>query len=84
MFQRMKVTAVTIMTYGMEREVAGKYISYVEQIRRWYDSKSLIPIKDAANFMGLTMPQFEGIITLIEQHPDWDDRTVADNANWRL
>ena len=72
-----------LMTYGMEREVVRKYIGYVELIRRWYDNKSDMPVKDAAAFIGITVPLFEGVVSLIEQYPDWDDRTVADNANWR-
>ena len=72
-----------LMTYGAEREAAGKYIGFVEQIRRWYDRKSLMPVKDAAEYAGITVPQFEGVVALIKEHPDWDDRTVADRADWR-
>ncbi len=72
-----------LMTYGAEREAAGKYISLVEQIRRWYEKKLSIPIEDAANYAGITLSQFEGVLSLIKAHPDWDDAEVADKASWR-
>ncbi len=72
-----------LMTYGAEREAAGKYISLVEQIRRWYEKKLSIPIEDAASYAGITPSQFEGVLSLIKAHPDWDDAKVADKASWR-
>ena len=72
-----------LMTYGAEREAAGKYIGLVEQIRGWYNKKSILPVKDAAEYAGITIPQFEGVVALIKEHPDWDDRMVADQADWR-
>ena len=59
------------------------YIRNVELIRGWYDGKSKLSMKDAAEFAGLTVPQFEGVLSLIKEHPDWDDEEIADKANWR-
>lgn len=72
-----------LMTYGAECEAAGKYIGFVEQIRRWHDKNSRLPMKDAAEYAGITVPQFEGVVALIKEHPDWDDEMVADQASWR-
>ncbi len=72
-----------LMTYGAEQRAAGKYIRNVELIRGWYNRKSALSVKDAAEFAGITIPQFEGVIALIKEHPDWDDAEVADKANWR-
>ncbi len=55
----------------------------MEQIRRWYEKKSSIPVKDAADYAGITLSQFERVLSLIKEHPDWDDAEVADKANWR-
>jgi len=73
-----------LMTYGAEQRAAGKYIGFVEQIRRWFDKKSPMPVKDAADFVGITVPQFEGVLSLIKEHPDWDDGEIADQADWRI
>ena len=71
-----------LMTYGAERETAGKYIKTVEDIRRWNEKKepedSII-----AQILGLKLPIFQGVLSLINDHPDWDDATVADKAAWR-
>lgn len=72
-----------LMTYGAEQKAAGKYIGFVEQIRRWYEKKSSMSVMDAADYAGITPSQFEGVLSLIKEHPDWDDETVADKADWR-
>ncbi len=74
---------MTLMTYGMEQRVAGKYIRNVELIRNWFDTKSSIPATDAAVLLRVTVPQMENVIALIKAHPDWDDATIADQTNWR-
>lgn len=72
-----------LMNYGAEREAAGKYMGKVEQIRGWYDEKSALSMRDAAKFARIPLSVFEDVVTLIKEHPDWDDETVADKANWR-
>ena len=72
-----------LMTYGAEREAAGKYIGLVEQIRGWYDDKDDLPAARMAKSLRISLPIFEGVLALIKEHPDWDDRMVADQASWR-
>ena len=72
-----------LMTYGAEQRAAGKYIGLVEQIRRWYVKKSAMSVQDAAGYAGITIPQFEGVLSLIKEHPDWDDEDIADRVDWR-
>ena len=72
-----------LMTYGAEQRAAGKYIGLVEQIRRWYIKKSAMSVQDAASYAGITIPQFEGVLSLIKEHPDWDDEDIADRVDWR-
>lgn len=72
-----------LMTYGAEQRVAGKYIKAVEDIRGWYCDGQDIPKVSAAKMIRITLPIFDGVLKLIQEHPDWDDETVADNANWR-
>lgn len=72
-----------LMTYGAEREVAGKYIKAVEDIRGWIADGQDIPMASAAKMIRVNLPIFDGVVKLIQEHPDWDDRTVADKANWR-
>ena len=72
-----------LMTYGAEQRAAGKYSGFVELIRRWLEKKSSMPVNEAADFVGITVPQFEGVLALIKEHPDWDNDEVADKADWR-
>lgn len=72
-----------LMTYGAEREAAGKYIEKVESIRNWSVEGQDIPKAAAAKMIRVTIPVFDGVLNLIQTHPDWDDRTVADQASWR-
>ena len=72
-----------LMTYGAEQRAAGKYSGFVELIRRWLEKKSPMPVNEAADFVGITVPQFEGVLALIKEHPDWDNDEVADKADWR-
>lgn len=72
-----------LMTYGAEREAAGKYIRNVEQIRGWYDDKDDLPAARMAKALRISLPVFEGVLSLIKEHPDWDNADIADKANWR-
>lgn len=72
-----------LMTYMAEQKASGKYIAKVEQIRGWYDDKSPLPIADAAKFAGITVSQFEEVLSLIKEHPDWDDEEIANRTDWR-
>ena len=72
-----------LMTYGAEREAAGKYIDKVEFIRNWNNDGQLFPKDVAAKSIRIALPIFDGVLNLIHDHPDWDDRMVADQASWR-
>lgn len=71
-----------LMTYGAEERAAGKYIKTVEDIRRWKQEGG-VDDSVMAKIFGIRLPIFQGIVSLIEEHPDWNDETVADNADWR-
>ncbi len=72
-----------LMTYGAEERAAGKYMGKVEQIRGWYDDKDDLPAARMAKVLRIPLSVFEDVVNLIKDHPDWDDETVADKANWR-
>lgn len=36
-----------------------------------------------AKVLRIPLSVFEGVVNLIKEHPDWDEETVADRANWR-
>ena len=71
-----------LMTYGAERCAAGKHIRMVEQIRGWYDDKDDLPAARMAKCLRISLPVFEGVLSLIKEHPDWDDEEIADKADW--
>ncbi len=66
-----------------EQRGIGEYIGTVRMIRRWYENKSSVPAEEMAFLAGITVPQFQGIVSLIENHPEWDDEMIADRADWR-
>ena len=72
-----------LMTYGAEQRAAGKYIQIVEQIRGWYDDKDDLPATRMAKSLRIPLSVFEGVLSMIKDHPDWDDKKIAEQANWR-
>lgn len=72
-----------LMTYGAEQKAAGKYIGKVELIRGWYEDKDDLPAERMAKSLRISLPIFEGVLSMIKAHPDWDDEEIADKANWR-
>ena len=72
-----------LMTYGAEQRVAGKYIRNVELIRGWYDDNSELSAAQMAVALRIPLPIFEGVLSLIKEHPDWDDEEIADKADWK-
>ena len=69
--------------YGAEQRAAGKYIEIVEQIRGWYDDKFDISPEIMSKLLRVTLPQFESALSLIKEHPDWDDEDIAEQVDWR-
>lgn len=67
-----------LMTYGVEREAAGKYNRNVEMIRGWHKDKSKVPASKAARLFRIPLPVFGGL-PLIREHPDWNDEEIADD-----
>lgn len=75
---------MTLMTYGDEQRVAGEYIGKVKQIRRWYHKKVNTPAEIMADANGITLLTFKNILSLIKEHPDWDDSAISDEVDWEL
>ena len=67
----------------MEERALGRRISKVEIIRRWSVCGQEIPKEAQAHFIDVSVPVFDGVLDLIEAHPDWDDEDVANEASWR-
>ncbi len=63
--------------------MAGKYAKVVEAIRGWEADGKELPKAAYAKAIHVALPVFDGVLKLIQEHPDWDDETVADKANWR-
>ena len=71
--------------YMAEQKSLGKYENLVEQVRGWRKQQSSkISPKDASSFMRITLPTFESILSLINDHPDWDDEQIVDEVDWEL
>ncbi|MBR6029626.1 MAG: hypothetical protein IKP40_11140 [Clostridia bacterium] len=45
--------------------------------------KTQVPKEVVSDIIGVTLPQFENVLSLIKEHPDWDDRQIAGAAQWR-
>ena len=70
-------------TYGAEQRVAGKYQKIVEDIRGWHMDSDNLPKASYAKAIHISLPVFDGVLSLIQEHPDWDDETIANEADWR-
>lgn len=70
-----------LMTYGAEQKAAGKYSGLVELIRDWYEDKDDLPAEQAVKCLRISLPVFEGVLSLIKEYPNWDDEEIADKAN---
>ena len=68
--------------FAMEQRLAGEDIMTVGAIRRWSAEGQEIPKALAARILDIPVHVFDGVLDLIEAHPDWDDETVADQAWW--
>ena len=67
----------------MEERAAGRYDDKVAAIRRWSVCGQEIPKDAEANMLEIPVSVFDGVLDLIEAHPDWDDEDVANEASWR-
>ena len=68
--------------FAMEQRLAGEDIKTVGAIRRWLDYEQEVPKTAQAKILDIPVHVFDGVLDLIEAHPDWDDETVADQAGW--
>ena len=57
-------------------------MAHVLQTSPGADSQD-IPKPSAAKMIRVQLPVFNGVLTLIQEHPDWDDETIANKADWR-
>ncbi len=69
--------------YGAEQRVLGEYIGIVKLIRGWYNDKDDLSAGRMAKTLRITLPQFESALSLIKEHPDWDDEDIAEQVDWR-
>lgn len=72
-----------MMTYVAERESTAKYAQLVKQVRRW-SKRQRSSIDVMADDIGVTLSTFENILSLINEHPDWDDEQIVDEVDWEL
>ena len=74
---------MTFELFLAEQEVRGKYLGKVECIRNWVADANGIPGENMSRFVGVSLKVFEGVVTMIKEHPDWDDEMIVDRADWR-
>ena len=67
----------------MEQRALGRRISKVEIIRRWSVCGQEIPKDALAHIISVSVPVMDGVLDLIEAHPDWGDEEVTNEASWR-
>ena len=72
-----------LMTYGAEREAAGKYRTLAGQIRGWAEDNNGLSSTQIARVLKIDEKVLWNVASLIADHPDWDDETVANKAKWR-
>ena len=71
-------------TYMAEQKSQGKYENLVELVRGWNKRHSKIAAKDMAESIMVTLPTFNSVLSIIKEHPDWDDEQVVDEVDWEL
>ncbi len=69
--------------HEMEQRVLGRHADKVAAIRRWVIRGRVLPKADLADVLQIPVSVFDGVLDLIEAHPDWDDEDVANEASWR-
>ena len=72
-----------LSVYFAEQRVLGGYIRIIKQIRKWDNDKNDLPAERMAKLLSITLPQFESALSLIKEHPDWDDEDIAEQVDWR-
>ena len=72
-----------LMTYMAEQKASGKYIAKVEQIRKWMNKQKKLSMEETADAIDVSVSVFEEVLSLIKEHPEWDDEDIADRTDWR-
>ncbi len=64
--------------YAMKEET-GKHMTVVSQIR---DMINELPVDKMARYFKVSEQDCSAVIDCIREHPDWDDRHVAEEIDW--
>ena len=64
--------------YARERKL-GESQRVVRQVRRKINDLS---IADMADLFDISLRECNSIVTMIAEHPDWDDEQIADQVDW--
>lgn len=73
---------MTLQAYWAEQKAEGGYERAVGSVRRWLETHPRFPIDEYAALIDVTVPEFEEIISLIKEHPDWDDEAISEEIAW--
>ena len=73
---------MTMQVYMAEQKVEGGYERAVGSVRRWLETNSRFPIDEYAALIDVTVPEFEEIVSLIKEHPDWYDEAISEEIAW--
>ena len=61
------------------REDTGKHMTIVSQIR---DAVNELTVQKMAKFFKVTEKDCRAVLDCIRDHPDWDDRQIAEEIYW--
>ena len=72
------------MTYGAEKESLGEYKGKVKSIRKWLkkNGDDAVPSDEALDLIDVSLSTFNSVRSVINEHPDWDNEQVVDEADW--
>ena len=79
---------VSLISYDKEIEIISKYEHYSANFHNMFgDIRSLhvrlTPlIADMAELFDISLRECNSIVTMIAEHPDWDDEQIADQVDW--
>lgn len=67
-----------LMAHDAEQRAAGSYAKAVGIIREWNRDTDKIDKSKLAGYIQISIPEFDGILAVINEHPEWDDETIAE------
>ena len=70
--------------YLSEREALGADKVVVRLIRKWLkkNGNDAVPSAEFADMIDESLPAINSVLSIIKEHPDWDDEQVVDEADW--